>query len=225
MEGLLLGAVLSPTDPVFAAAIVGRQEIPQRLRQLLNVESGLNDGLALPLVVGLLALLQSQEFHFWPLAGELLLGVGIGVALPWLAVRIEKCQLFSIATAQEPLFAFSIGLLVYAATSMAHANKYLGAFAAGVTISTVRPELRDEFRQFGELLVELLKLAAVMVFGALISPRFLAEISPAGYLFALATLILVRPLALGVALIGTKITWPEQIAASWFGPKGFASVV
>lgn len=56
-EAFLIGAVLSPTDPVFAAAIVGREEIPNRLRRLLNVESGLNDGLALPVVLIMLAIL------------------------------------------------------------------------------------------------------------------------------------------------------------------------
>ncbi|MGH9066201.1 MAG: cation:proton antiporter, partial [Acidimicrobiales bacterium] len=61
LEASLLGAVLSPTDPVFAAAIVGREEVPARLRQLLNVESGLNDGLALPVVVVLLAIVASTH--------------------------------------------------------------------------------------------------------------------------------------------------------------------
>jgi NhaP-type Na+/H+ or K+/H+ antiporter len=62
-DSLLLGAILSPTDPVFAAAIVGREEAPGRLRHLLNVECGLNDGLALPIVIALIAWLSLQQFH------------------------------------------------------------------------------------------------------------------------------------------------------------------
>src|SRR5439155_16597031 len=82
IEALLVGAVLSPTDPVFAAAIVGREEIPYQLRHLLNVESGLNDGLALPFVVALLAMLSSGEVPAIRLGVEVLWGLGLGVLLP-----------------------------------------------------------------------------------------------------------------------------------------------
>ncbi len=81
-ESFLLGAVLSPTDPGFAAAIVGREEVPARLRQLLNVESGLNDGLALPIVVTMLAVIGSGHFSFAEVLTEVALGVGIGILVP-----------------------------------------------------------------------------------------------------------------------------------------------
>jgi NhaP-type Na+/H+ or K+/H+ antiporter len=147
------------------------------------------------------------------------------VVLPWLAFRVEASRFFSVAGSHQPLFAFSLGLLVYALTSLTHVNEYLAAFAAGVTVATLRADLREEFNAFGELLVELLKLAALLVFGTLISPVFLTEISGGGYLFAAVALLLVRPAALGLAMLGAKLGWREQLAASWFGPKGFASVV
>jgi NhaP-type Na+/H+ and K+/H+ antiporter len=75
------------------------------------------------------------------------------------------------------------------------------------------------------VLAELLKLAALLVFGCLISPAFLAEIPARGYVFALLTLVAVRPLALAVALFRSRLDWREWVAAAWFGPKGFASVV
>ncbi len=74
-EALLIAAVLAPTDPVFAAAIVGREEVPGRLRHLLNVESGLNDGLALPVVLVLLAVVGGPDIEYGALAGELALGL------------------------------------------------------------------------------------------------------------------------------------------------------
>lgn len=224
-EAFLIGAVLSPTDPVFAAAIVGRKEIPQRLRHLLNVESGLNDGLALPLVVALLAFIGHREVEPFTMAGELALGVVLGVAVPWIASRIEQSKVFSVSAPYEPLFAFAIGLLVLSAAAITHANEYLAAFAAGVTIASIRTDLRDEFHKFGELVAELLKLAALLVFGALISPRFLHEIHWSGYVFALLALFLVRPIALNLALLGSTLGWRERVTAAWFGPKGFASVV
>ena len=224
-ESFLLGAVLSPTDPVFAAAIVGREEVPARLRQLLNVESGLNDGLALPIVVAMLAFTRSEEFHPWSVLGEIGLGVAIGVVVPWLAIRLEQSRFFSAHLAYRPLNAFAIGLLVLSLSSITHANEFLAAFAAGITVATVGPEVRTAFHEFGELLSELLKLAALLVFGALISPRFLGEIPPSGYLFALLVLVAVRPVALTLSLLRSPLDWRERAAASWFGPKGFASVV
>lgn len=225
LEAFLIGAILSPTDPVFAAAIIGREEIPPRLRHLLNVESGLNDGLALPIVLALMAMISHEPLHGSQLTGELALGVGLGVVVPWAGCRLEQSRFFSVEKRYEPIFAFSIGLLVLSLGLLTHANLYLAAFAGGITIATVRSDLRDEFHDFGEIVAELLKLAALLVFGVLISPQFLSEVSLAGYLFAALALFAVRPLAISLALLSSKLDWRERITAGWFGPKGFASVI
>ncbi len=224
VEALLVGAVLSPTDPVFAAAIVGREEVPARLRHLLNVESGLNDGLALPLVMTLLALLGAQEAGIGRQMLELTLGLGLGWVVPWVAVLVERSRFFAISKPYEPLFALALGLLVFGVANIVKANEYLAAFAAGITLATVRPESREEFGAFGEFLVELLKLAALLVFGALLSPAFFTSGRWGEYLFVFLTILFVRPAALGIALAGARLDWPERVSAAWFGPKGFASV-
>ncbi len=225
LASFLVGAVLSPTDPVFASALVGREEVPLRLRRLLNVESGVNDGLALPIVVVLLAVASQQEVEAVTIAEELALGVVIGVVVPWIALRLERTRLFDLAESYEPLYAFSVGLLVLALGYVTHANLFLAAFSAGITVVSVSPRFKDAFHQFGELLAELLKLAAILVFGALISLTFLMEIGLGGYVFALLALVVVRPVALAVSFLGARINLPEFAAAAWFGPKGFASVV
>lgn len=224
-ESFLLGAALSPTDPVFASAIIGRKEIPWRLRHLLNVESGLNDGLALPVVVVLIAVVGRQEPESLSLLLEVAAGIGLGLVIPWAAIRLERLRQFSASTTYEPLNAFAIGLLVLATTSVLHANEFLAAFTAGVTVATIAPEVREAFHRFGELVAELLKLVALLLFGALLTPTFLADIGPWGYLFALLALLVVRPAALGVSLIGSRMGLEERAAAAWFGPKGFASIV
>lgn len=224
-ESLLVGAILAPTDPVFAAALVGNERVPRRLRLLLNVESGINDGLALPFVVLFLAIAAGEELHLGKLGQELLFGVVIGVAVPWLALRLEKVRFFSASTQYEPLNAVAIGLLVLALGRVTHANLFLAAFAAGVTVATFGPRQREAFEHFGELIAELLKLGALLVFGALISGHVLGEVSWSGWIFALLALLVARPLALAVSFIGSNLTKKEQFAAMWFGPKGFASVV
>jgi NhaP-type Na+/H+ or K+/H+ antiporter len=137
-QAWLLGAALSPTDPVFAAAIVGREEVPVRLRNLLNVESGLNDGLALPVVVLMLAILGGVPLSITMIL-EFVLGVGLGMAIPWAAARLERVRFLAISSSYEPLYAFSVGLLVLSVASLTHANEFLAAFAAGVTVATVSP--------------------------------------------------------------------------------------
>ncbi len=224
-ESFLLGAVLSPTDPVFAAAIVGREEIPYRLRNMLNVESGLNDGLALPVVVVLLTALGPEAPHPLTLIAEVLGGIALGIVIPAVAIRLEQSHFFNATSAYEPLNAFAIGLIVLALASLTHVNLFLAAFAAGITVATMSPTIRAAFNRFGELVTELLKLAALLIFGALISPAFLGSIPATGYLFAAAALLLVRPVALGLALLGSRLHLGERLAAAWFGPKGFASVV
>jgi NhaP-type Na+/H+ or K+/H+ antiporter len=215
-----------PTDPVFASAIVGRDEVPRRLRHILNVESGVNDGLALPVVLVLLALAGGSDTSADTLIGEIALGIGVGVVVPWAVIRLESLPLLSASRHLEPLLAFAVGLLVLAICLVTHANLFLAAFAAGVTVATAGPHLREGFERFGELISELLKLAAILVFGALITPSFLfEEISLAGWAFAVLALLLARPLALLVALWGSSMMPRERAAAMWFGRKGFASVV
>ena len=224
-QSFLLGAILSPTDPVFASALVGREEVPLRLRRLLNVESGLNDGLALPIVVVLLAVASREEVEAVTIAEELLLGIALGVVVPWAALRLERARLFDLAKSYEPLYAFAVGLVVLALAYATHANLFLAAFSAGIVTVTVSPRFKEAFHEFGELLTELLKLAAILVFAALISPGFLGETGLTGYAFALLALFLVRPMALGISLLGGRLGWREWAVAAWFGPKGFASVV
>lgn len=226
VESLLIGAVLAPTDPVFAAALVGNDKVPSRLRHLLNVESGVNDGLALPFVVLLLALASgSGDLPLNELVTELGLGLVIGVGVPYLAIWLERTRFFSASAGYEPLNAVAIGLLVLALAEATHANLFLAAFAAGVTVATCGPRQRESFEEFGELVAELLKLAALLVFGALISPDFLADIPVTGWIFAVLALVAVRPAALGISFLGAGLGAREQVAAAWFGPKGFASVV
>lgn len=225
LQAFMVGAVLSPTDPVFAAAIIGRSEIPQRLRHLLNVESGINDGIALPVVLVLLTLMGVGDSTVASLATELGSGVLLGIGIPWVAARVESWRISRLAAAYQPLFAVAVGLLVFSLTSLLQANEFLAAFAAGITLATSRPQLSEDFHPFGELVTELFKLAALLVFGALMSMQFLYSIPWQGYVFVAVVLLLARPAALALALLRSHLDWKERAVAAWFGPKGFASVV
>lgn len=222
---LLLGAILAPTDPVFAAALVGDERVPLRLRRMLNVESGLNDGLALPFVVVLLEVASDQPLDVAALAVEIVLGIAIGVVVPLVAIRLERSRVFASSEEYVAITAVAIALLVFGLCAVTGANLFLAAFTAGITVATVGRREAEAFREAGDLIAELLKLAALLLFGLLVSLPFLAAIPWTGWVFAALALVVARPAALGVAFLGSGLTAREQLAAMWFGPKGFASVV
>jgi NhaP-type Na+/H+ or K+/H+ antiporter len=224
LDAWLIGAALSPTDPVFAAALIGEARVPRRLRELLNVESGLNDGLALPLVIGLLSVNGSASASFGAAVGDAALGAAIGVAVAWSAVRLNRTRAFGVSKEYAPIGAFAVGLLVLSVTSLVHANEFLAAFAAGVTLASTAARAQESFRPLGEPLSEILKLAALLLFGALMSPALLRTLDARDYLFATLVLVAARPLAIFLSLRGSGMTARETVAAGWFGPKGFASV-
>lgn len=224
-EAALIAAVLAPTDPVFASAIVGRGEIPYRVRHLLGVESGLNDGLALPVVLILIATVGGPDIEPLVLAEELALGIAVGIAAPLVVAWLVRRRIFSRTPLYASLTPIAVALIVLGVCTVTHANLYLAAYAAGITIATATPEMRDAFKEFGTQFSELIKLLAILLFGALISPALLADVPWTGYLFGVLLLFFARPAAVELALIGSRLPWEERATAAWFGPKGFASVL
>ncbi|GAA0220664.1 cation:proton antiporter [Cryptosporangium japonicum] len=225
----LVGAVLAPTDPVFASAIVGRKEVPERLRNLLNVESGLNDGLALPIVLVLIAAAGptsgTAESSLGKIALELVAGLALGVVLPLVIRFLSRFRLLGAEPKLQPLLAVATGVILYATCHLTHANPYLAAFSAGAMFAALAPESSKAFEPLGEAFSELSKFAALLIFGALLTPALFGDLSVGGYVAVVLAIVLIRPASLLLSLIGTRIDRRERLTAAWFGPKGFASVV
>ena len=226
----LVGAVLAPTDPVFASAIVGRKEVPSKLRQLLNVESGINDGLALPIVLILIAAAGPTAGHAESSLGmiglELGLGLAFGIVLPLLVIGLLRFKLLGAEPKLQPLLPLAIGVILYGLCHLTHANPYLAAFSAGAVLTAVAPtEAKTAFEPLGEQLAELAKFAALLVFGALLTPQLFGDLSFGGYVVVFLAIALIRPASMLVSLLGTRFDRRERLVAAWFGPKGFASVV
>lgn len=221
----LLGAILSPTDPVFASALVGRPDVPLRLRRLLNVESGLNDGLALPFVLIFLAMAKHEDSHLGVVLLELLLGVVIGAAIAAIVALAWRSRYLTAEPHLQPLGPLAIAVVVYAVCHLTEANPYLAAFAAGSTLATMDHVAAEHFEPFGDLLSEITKFAALLVFGTLITPERISHLGWQEWLLAIVAIVLVRPASMLVSLIRTPMPQAERLTAAWFGPKGFASVV
>ncbi len=220
LVALLVGAVLSPTDPVMVRTILAHEAVPERLRRLLSVESGLNDGLALPPIIVLLAMLGVASAHPLFALLEAVGGLAIGVGIAMLS-RLEGVRGLASSETYRPLMGIAIGTLIFGVCELTHANELLAAFAAGVTLATVRGDLARTFVQTGEPMSEAIKLAVLLLFGASLTFDFeLSHIVLAGL-----TVIAARPIALLLAFIGGGLTRKEWLVAAWFGPKGFASLL
>lgn len=225
LPALLLGSLLSPTDPVLISSIVGHEAVPRRLRDFLNIESGFNDGMALPAVILLIGLLTRQEVDLFTLLAEVIGGVVLGIAIPWLALQFERRFFFAATGEAELIQPFAIVVILFALCRLTTMNEYLAAFSAGISLTAFKKNPPQGYDSFERTLARVFELAAILLFGALVSPGLLAEVTPQGYLFALLSLLAVRPVAMLIALPGTGLPKKEWAAAAFFGPKGFASVV
>jgi NhaP-type Na+/H+ or K+/H+ antiporter len=232
-ESFLLGALLSPTDPVLTSSIVTNARVPRLLRHSLNLESGLNDGLALPAVLTFLAALSAGSGHFvwWRfIAQDVGLGFVYGIACGWLAsVMMPRASTRALAhqipTHQKSLFALGAAFATYGATVLSpKGNGFIAVFVAAIVLSVRRPDVRANFVAPVEAVVEIVKLGIFVVFGSLLTLHAFTREGWVALALLAGIFVLARPLAVWVALAGTRTDARTRLFMGWFGPKGIASV-
>jgi sodium/hydrogen antiporter len=232
-ESLLLGALLSPTDPVLTSNIVTNPRVPRLVRHSLNLESGLNDGLALPAVLAFLAALSAGSGHFvwWRfVVQDIGLGLLYGLACGWVASllmpRASKRALeYSIPAHQKSLYALGVAFGTYGVTVLSpRGNGFIAVFVAAIVLSIRRPDLRRHFEQRADEIVEIVKLGVFLVFGSLLTLNALFNDGWAAVGLVLVTFLIARPLAVEIALIGTDTDRATRLFMGWFGPKGVATM-
>jgi NhaP-type Na+/H+ or K+/H+ antiporter len=194
----------------------------------LNIESGLNDGLALPAVLVLTGLAGGSPAGWStglvPLLLEVAAGVALGIGLPLLVNQFLRLPGVGAEPHLLPLGPLAVAILLYGACLMLHANQFLAAFVAGSTVATVRPAASEAFRRTGELVSEMAKGAALLTFASLVDVAVLDAAGVVGVVFALGVVAVSRPAPVLAALSATRLAMRDRMAIAWFGPKGFASV-
>lgn len=143
-------------------------------------------------------------------------------------VNPRRCRPRTLLGAEpglQPLLPLASGVILYAACHLTRANPHLAAFSAGAVLAAVAPESHKAFEPLGESPAELAKFAALLVFGALLTPQLFGDLSWSGYAVAVLAIVVIRPGSLLLSLWGTRIDRREKLVAAWFGPKGSASVV
>jgi NhaP-type Na+/H+ or K+/H+ antiporter len=229
-EAFLLGAVLSPTDPVVTSAVVTSKRIPATIRHTLNLESGLNDGLALPFVLFFLVVATDSGA---PLVegGRLALEAGIGAAIG-IALAVAAGQLIGrlpsggITPKYEGIYALGVALASFGvAEASGWGNGLIAAFVGGIALAVSRHEIPEEFAEFNESVSSIFQIAVFVLFGALVVTTGWDGSIARLVLFVLFALLVARPVAVLVSFTGVREPRANKLFMAWFGPKGVASIL
>jgi NhaP-type Na+/H+ or K+/H+ antiporter len=228
-EAFLLAAVLTPTDPVVTSTVVTAQRVPSTVRHTLNLESGLNDGLALPFVLFLLVLAESSGDaggEAAKLLGEAAFGALVGIALGVVGGRLHRHLPGGGLTARyEGIYAVGFGLAAFGLADVTIGNGLIAAFVAGIVMGLAEHQIPDAFVEFAENVSAISQVLTFFVFGALIvGTGYDGEIWRL-ILFILLALLVARPLAILVAFVRSRLPGPQKAFIAWFGPKGVASML
>ena len=232
-EAAVLAVILSPTDAALGQAVVSNPAVPVRVRQALNVESGLNDGIAFPVLVICLALAVETEesrgalewamfvagqLSLGPLAG-LVVGVAGSALVAWAYRHKDMNRVF------VQISVLALALLAFGTAETIGGNGFIAAFVAGMVVGTRSRLLLDAVDDFGETEGQLLNLVVFLIFGAVLLPSALPEIGIRHAIYAVLSLTVLRMVPVALGLIGTKLQRSTVLFIGWFGPRGLASIL
>jgi sodium/hydrogen antiporter len=228
-EAFLLAAVLTPTDPVVTSTVVTAQRVPQGVRHTLNLESGLNDGLALPFVLFFLVLASpggDAGTEASKLAGEAAFGAAVGILLGVLGGRFhDRLPGGGITPRYEGIYAIGFGLAAFGLADTTIGNGLIAAFVCGIAMGAAEHRVPDAFIEFAENTSAISQLLTFFVFGALIVGTGYAGGVPELVAFVLFALLVARPAAVLLSFLRTHLPLFQRLFMAWFGPKGVASML
>jgi NhaP-type Na+/H+ or K+/H+ antiporter len=230
-EAGILSAILAPTDAGLGQIIVNSPCVPMRIRQALNVEAGLNDGLSVPFLLFFIALAAAKieggaaslmQFIVEQLGFGALVGLAIGLTGGWLLGLVRRKEW--IAESFQQIGVVALPLLCLVVSEMVDASMFIAAFLAGLTVQIGFKEAGKHSVEFAEGWGQLLNLGVFFLFG-MAAVRDWPQFGERSWLYALLSLTLVRMLPVAIALIGTRLSAASIAFMGWFGPRGLASIV
>jgi len=230
----LLAAILAPTDAALGQSVVSNRIVPVRIRQALNVESGLNDGIVLPVVLIFailagggaagsasasdLAVFTLKQVALGPAAG-IVVGILGALAINQASGRDWMTQPF------EGIAILSIAALAFVGAELVGGNGFIGAFVGGLVFGARLREKCDFLLEFMETEGQLLTLLTFLIFGAAMVPESFAAISWTVVLYAILSLTVVRMIPIAISISGTGLSHGSALFLGWFGPRGLASIL
>jgi sodium/hydrogen antiporter len=231
-EAALLAALLAPTDAALGQSVVSDRIVPVRVRQAINVESGLNDGVVLPVVLMLAALASSHQdtsgagwIRFSLL--QITLGPAIGVAIGYLGARLMDGSTMRawMGPSFEGIAVLCLAFLAYSLAELVGGNGFISVFLAGMAFGKTLRHPCEFLFEFIETEGQFLMLITFLIFGVVLLPEGLLHFDIWVLIYALLSLTVVRMLPVALALIGTGVSLPTKLFLGWFGPRGLASIL
>ena len=228
-EAAIIGAIIAPTDAALGQAVISNPRVPERIRQALDVESGLNDGVSLPFVLIFIGLASESSgtgavaTFLREIGVAAAVGIAVGMLGGWLLVRASKAG--SMGPAWSGIAVITIAVMAFVAANETGGSGFIATFVAGLSYGEVT---RDRIKE-NEALAANLGLAMVQVsflaFGALVLEPALGDMTWQVILMAVLALTIARIGPVAVSMIGTKLAGPTILYLGWFGPRGLATIV
>ena len=231
---VLMALILSPTDAALGQAVVKSKQVPERVRRWISIESGLNDGIALPPIFACIAVLSlgiggSDEHWILFLLQQVILGAVIGGLVGWLGgylISVVSEKDWMNSTFQR-LTSGSLAVLCFAIAEHFHGNGFIAAFAGGLLLgaSTKSDQIRERIQEFGEAEGQQLILFVFLIFSMVMVPQAAKYWDINALLYAVLSLTVIRMLPVAISLLGKNLGLGTILFVGWFGPRGIASVL
>ena len=230
----LVATMLAPTDAALGKAVVTNEEVPDAVRQGLNVESGLNDGICVPILFVFLALATGKAGEEGPwhlalmlVAEEIGIGLAVGLVLTTLGGMLlkfaRKQEWLTHTWIQVPVVALALGC--FAAAQLLGGSGFIAAFSGGLLFGILAKQARDEFLRAAEGTGDTMALITWVIFGAAVVGKAVGHFSWLIWLYAILSLTLIRMLPVFLSLAGMGVSTEGKLFIGWFGPRGLASIV
>ena len=230
----LIAASLAPTDAALSAAVINDERLPVRVRRVLNVESGLNDGIATPVVTffvasaaTVLGIAHTELAGAWGAVGELVIGVavgGVGGFVGGIVLRVAEARRWTQEGSRR-FATLALALAAYLVAAEVGGNPFVAAFVGGVAFGAGARRDAAESVELAELTGSLLSLVLWFVFGAGFVLPTVEHLDVRTVLYALASLTVLRMVPVALALASAGQDRRTVLFFGWFGPRGLASVV
>ena len=231
---MLMAFILSPTDAALGQAVVKSEGVPLRIRQSISVESGLNDGIALPPILIVMALLGAEAGeHEGAWLGfvikQVTLGPVVGLAVGWIGGKLMQNMADRGWTEEtfQRLSALPLAILAFAFAETVEGNGFIAAFMAGIglTMAITSTSVKHQVQEFGETEGMQLILVVFLIFGLAMVPAAVPYWGISEFVYAIASLTVLRMAPVAISLFGSKLDWQTVSFIGWFGPRGIASVL
>jgi sodium/hydrogen antiporter len=234
LEMALLAAMLAPTDAALGKPVVTNPTVPAVMREALNLESGLNDGICVPIVVLLLGLAVGTQIEGGTIAHVVrvvveAIGIGliVGLALTWLTNLMlrfaERRGWISEHWVEIPIVALAAAC--FATAQAVGGSGFIACFVGGLLLSGLGARHKEELLRGAEHMGEALALLTWVVFGGIVVARMIDRVTWPALLYAVLSLTVIRMLPVFLCLIGARTSVGEKLFIGWFGPRGLATIV